>query len=151
MIRRYKPEDLQSIINLFKDTVHHVNNKDYTSEQIAVWAPTKIDEQSWQISLLKHYTVVVEQYGQIVGFADLQDDYIDRLYVHKDWQRQKIATQLLTHLEQYAKAHNQQKLTAHVSITAKPFFLKQGFQIICQQQVVRNNITLINYKMKKYL
>lgn len=42
--------------------------------------------------------------------------------MHKDWQRQKIATQLLTHLEQYAKAHNQQKLTAHVSITAKPFF-----------------------------
>lgn len=151
MIRQYKPEDLQSIINLFKDTVRHVNSKDYTPKQIAVWAPTKIDEQSWQSSLLKHYTIVAEQCGQIVGFADLQDDYIDRLYVHKDWQRQKIATQLLIYLEQYAKTHNQQKLIAHVSITAKPFFLKQGFQVICQQQVVKNNIVLINYEMKKYL
>lgn len=151
MIRKYRSEDLKSIINLFKDTVHHINNKDYTSEQINVWAPEKIDEQSWHISLLEHYTVIAEKYGQIVGFADLKDNYIDRLYVHKDFQRQKIATQLLNCMEEYAKKHNQKELTANVSITAKPFFLKQSFQVICQQQIVKNNIMLINYKMKKSL
>lgn len=151
MIRKYRSEDLKSIINLFKDTVHHINNKDYTLEQINVWASEKIDEQSWHISLLEHYTVIAEKYGQIVGFADLKDNYIDRLYVHKDFQRQKIATQLLNCMEEYAKKHNQKELIANVSITAKPFFLKQSFQVICQQQIVKNNIMLINYKMKKSL
>lgn len=44
MIREYEEKDLSSIIKLFYDTVHFINIKDYTQEQVNVWAPENIDE-----------------------------------------------------------------------------------------------------------
>ena len=37
-IRRYTPEDLPQIAELFYNTVHTVNARDYTREQLDVWA-----------------------------------------------------------------------------------------------------------------
>ncbi len=58
MIRKYEEKDLNSIIKLFYDTVHFINIKDYTQEQVNVWAPENIDENLWNKSLLKHYSIV---------------------------------------------------------------------------------------------
>ncbi len=38
VIREYQPTDCKEILRLFYDTVHSVNLKDYTEEQLAVWA-----------------------------------------------------------------------------------------------------------------
>lgn len=53
-IRNYQKSDLKSIIFLFRETVHSVNSKDYTQEQLKIWAPENIDEKSWHLSLLSH-------------------------------------------------------------------------------------------------
>lgn len=36
-IRNYQKSDLKSIIFLFRETVHSVNSKDYTQEQVKIW------------------------------------------------------------------------------------------------------------------
>lgn len=41
LIRRYQPEDLVRIARLFYETVHTVNRKDYSAEQVRVWAGKK--------------------------------------------------------------------------------------------------------------
>ncbi len=47
----------------------------------------------WDKSLSSNNMVVVEINGFIVGFGDLDDTgYFDRLFVHKDFQGQRIAT-----------------------------------------------------------
>lgn len=38
-IRNYQKNDLKNIIFLFKETVHSINSKDYTQEQVKIWAP----------------------------------------------------------------------------------------------------------------
>lgn len=38
-IRNFKDEDIESVLNLFYDTVHSVNSKDYNNEQLKAWAP----------------------------------------------------------------------------------------------------------------
>ena len=43
IVRSYKSRDCKKLINLFYNTVHTVNEKDYTSEQLDVWAPKNID------------------------------------------------------------------------------------------------------------
>lgn len=49
---------------LFYQTVHHVNAKDYTKEQLDVWATGKVNLKAWNQSFLEHETVVaVEQRG----------------------------------------------------------------------------------------
>jgi len=58
-----------------------------------VWADGNVDLVDWNNSFLEHYTVVATDNGIIVGFGDIdQSGYLDRLFVHKDYQRRGIAT-----------------------------------------------------------
>lgn len=38
-IREYKPDNCKEITELFFNTVHTVNPKDYSKEQLDVWTP----------------------------------------------------------------------------------------------------------------
>lgn len=149
IIRRYSSDDCHAMADLFYETVHHVNVKDYSQEQINAWADKNMDLVKWDRSFLDHITFVVQDQDQVVGFGDIdQEGYLDRLYVHKDYQRQKIGTCLCDHLE---KSISSDTVTVHASITAKPFFEKRGYQVIKKQQVERKGILLTNYRMEKKL
>ncbi len=147
LIREYCSSDLKTLAQLFFDTVHTVNAADYTSEQLAVWATGTIDEQAWNASLSAHRTLVAELDGCIVGFADMAEDgYLDRLYIHRDYQRRGIAAALCDVLESSCTAP---LLTTHASITARPFFEKRGWKTVRQQTVVRQGVELTNFVMEK--
>ena len=146
-IREYKTNDCEEIAELFFNTVHFINTKDYTKEQLNVWATGKIDFDVWNQSFLNHYTLVAIEKNMIIGFGDIDyTGYLDRLYVHKDYQGLGIATALCDRLE---KQFEVEKITVHASITAKPFFEKRGYKVIKEQEVIRHNISLINYLMEK--
>lgn len=147
LIRPYVPADLAEITRLFYDTVHAVNAADYTPQQLDVWATGTVDEDAWNRSFLAHTTLVAEEDGQIVGFADMAaDGYLDRLYVHRDFQRCGVASALCGRLEQGCTAP---LLTTHASITARPFFEKRGWQVVRQHQVLRQGVALTNFVMEK--
>lgn len=151
-IRKYRSQDTPEIVQLFYDTVHTINKKDYTSEQLEVWAP-KISQENiehWKTSLTQNRTYVAEINGKIVGFGDISPTgYLARLYVHKDFQGQGIASALVQILEKEAKTLGVSEITTHASITAKPFFERRGYRVIQEQQVTRSGVTLINYSMSK--
>lgn len=85
-LRSYAEADCPELAQLFYDTVHAVNVKDYDQAQLDAWATGELDQESWNRSFLAHHTVVAEQDGIIVGFGDMDETgYLDRLYVHKDY------------------------------------------------------------------
>ena len=91
-IREYRKEDGPVLAKLFYQTVHTVNVADYTKIQLDVWAPKKRDLKAWNASFLRHRTVVAELGGQIVGFGDMdKTGYLDRLYVHRDFQGRHLS------------------------------------------------------------
>ncbi len=49
---------LQRIADLFYNTVHTVNAKDYTKEQLNVWATGQVDLEQWNKSPQKHFSIV---------------------------------------------------------------------------------------------
>ena len=126
LLRRYQPSDCKILADLFYHTVHTVNTKDYSDEQINAWADGNIDLKMWNDSLFSHYTVIAEIDDIIVGFGDIdKTGYLDRLFVHPDYQSQGIATALCDKLE---KNINTKKIITHASITARGFFEKEGTQ-----------------------
>ena len=148
IIRRYLPTDCKEIITLFYNTVHSVNAKDYTKKQLDVWATGKENLNDWNKSLLNHYTLVATIAGVIVGFGDIdKSGYLNRLFVHKDYQQKGIGSVLCNELEKISP----NKITVHASITAKPFFLKRNYTMIKKQEVIRQNISLTNFFMEKSL
>lgn len=146
ILREYCPSDCGELVKLFYDTVHTVNAKDYTKEQLDVWATGKEDLQKWNQSLQEHYSIVAVADGILTGFGDIdKTGYLDRLYVHKDYQKKGIATAICDKLE----GRVQGRIETHASVTAKPFFEKRGYTAIKRQQVERQGICLVNYVMEK--
>lgn len=147
IIRKYKSSDCEYLAELFFQTVHAVNSKDYTIEQLNAWASGNINIGEWDKSFLEHYTVIALDDGIIVGFGDIDNTgYLDRLYVHKDYQGQGVASAICDALEKAAETN---KIITHASITAKSFFEKRGYTVIKEQQVIRNGIPLTNFVMGK--
>lgn len=148
-IRKYVQSDCSNLIRLFYETVHSVNAADYSEEQLSAWAPGNVDFKKWNESLSAHYTLVAVKDDQIVGFGDIDGTgYLDRLYVHKDYQKQGIASAICDELE---KAVQADKITVYASITAKPFFTRRGYKLLKEQQVERTGIFLTNYVMERIL
>ncbi|KEI77994.1 acetyltransferase [Clostridium botulinum A2 117] len=151
-IRMYQLEDCREIVELFYNTVHSINSRDYNSAQLDVWAPKEIDIDSWDKSFSQHYSIVAEESDVIIGFGDLDaTGYLDRLYVHKDYQGIGVATTIASELENYAQENHISIVTTNASITAKPFFKKRGYEVVKEQFVERNGQFLKNFIMKKVL
>ena len=146
-LRIYRSGDLLSITRLFYDTVHTVNAADYTPRQLDAWADGHPDLEAWDRSFRAHHTLVAVEGGILVGFGDMAPDgYLDRLYVHHTFQRRGIASQLCRALEAAVGAP---VLTVHASITARPFFERQGYRTLAEQQVECHGVPLTNYRMEK--
>ena len=102
--------------------------------------------EKWNQSLQEHFSIVAVDNEIIVGFRDIdKDGYLDRLFVHADYQGKRIATTICNQLEQAVVG----KIITHASITAKPFFEKRGYKIIKKQEVERQGIFLTNFVMEK--
>lgn len=145
-IRRYQPSDCKELTELFYHTVHTINAKDYSKEQLDVWATRQVDLEKWNQSLQEHHSLVVVEGGVIVGFGDIdKTGYLDRLYVHADCQGKGIATAICDRLESFVE----KEVTTHASITARPFFEHRGYRVVKEQQVERQGIFLTNYVMIK--
>ena len=146
-LRRYKSSDLEQIATLFHDTVHTVNANDYTDKQLDVWATGIIDHGEWDRSFREHLTYVATVDDKIIGFGDIDSTgYLDKLYVHKDFQSIGVATAICDRLETESDFP---LITVHASITAKPFFEKRGYLATKEQEVERQDILLKNYVMQK--
>lgn len=145
--REYTPSDCAQLAELFYQTVHSVNAKDYTQEQLDAWATGEVDLQVRDASFRAHRTIVATENGEIIGFGDMDESgYLDRLYVHKDHQGQGIASAICDELECFAA---EKTITTHASITAKPFFQHRGYRVVRKQEVIRRGVALTNFVMEK--
>ncbi len=153
LIRPLKESDIEACAELFYETVHAVNSKDYTQTQVDAWAPEVADVKSprWQ-SLLKNISFVAEMNNELVGFIDMtHDGYLDHAFVHKNHQGKGIATALFQKLEQQALELGISEIFTEASITAKPHAEAKGFKVVKEQQKHFNGVEFINYVMKKSL
>jgi len=151
-VRQADAGDLPAIRQLFADTVTYVNARHYDFEQVAVWARAAGNELRWLEKLRQQYFVVAGHNGSIAGFASISSEgYLDFLYVHRDHQRKGIAQALLAAIEEKAISVGNRVIESDVSITARPFFEKNGFVVVRQQTVKIEGIALINFRMKKQL
>jgi putative acetyltransferase len=132
-------------------TVHAINVRDYTEDQVSAWAPET--EQALQViasKLISQRTVGIKECEILIGFGSLTRSFdIDMLYVHKHRQGQGVGTRLLKELENIAAQNGKHAIEADVSLTALPFFERRGYTRLAKQTVVRRGVALENCKMRK--
>jgi len=145
-------DDIKAIQKLFSETIHTSCKKDYSKEQIEAWASSKNDDPKWLDKVLNQYFLIARNDIELLGFGSLENnDHLDLLYVHKDYQGKGIAGKLLQVLEKKAEINRAEKISTYASKTARAFFEKNGYKVIKEQKVTINETDLVNYKMVKKL
>ncbi|MCJ8327369.1 MAG: GNAT family N-acetyltransferase [Campylobacterales bacterium] len=151
-IRTLRKDDEFELWKLKVNTIKNVNIKDYSKEQIKVWATDEYNSDKWIKRVKDMNPFIAEINGKIVGFADIQDDgYIDHFFCHNEFQGKGIGRMLMQHLMNRCKEKSISRVYSQVSITAKPFFEVFGFHVVKQQYMKIENQTLSNYVMEKII
>lgn len=153
-LNSFKAEHAGGMLELFYDTVHTVCRKDYSVKQVNAWAPSKEEGLSpWRNRWMESETIVAFMGDKIVGFGNLDNEgqSIDMLYVHKDFQRHRVASTVLTQLETLLLKKGISQAYVESSITARPFFEHQGYSMLKDNLKVKNGVELLNFIMKKEL
>ena len=149
-IRRATLDDLSAMQELYVETIRSTCKKDYDQAQIDVWTASVENEARWKEAVTQQYFLVATTHPTIVGFGSLKNgDFIDFMYVHKDYVRQGIAERLYQELENEAKRLGHAQIAADVSKTARPFFEKKGFQVVRENKRHIKGVEITNYRMVK--
>lgn len=147
-IEKAKLDDLKEIQAVFKHSIIKVCQKEYSLRERTVWSNSINNSDKWKNLLTEDYFIVAKIKGRIVGFSSLKGkDYLNLIYVHPDYVRKGIASQLFNTIKAQSIALGGNKMVSDVSLTAKSFFEKKGFTLINENKNGLENEILINFRM----
>ncbi len=151
IIRKFQPTDLEAILDLFHAVVHTVGAKYYDSEQVNAWAPKEgLNKEKWLKSLSENITYVVEDKGKIIAFGDMtKSGYVDRIYVHKNYQGSEASKSIYKKFEEAARELGLSELTCEASTILMPLAQRIGFEVVEKQTKIHGGVEFTNYKMRK--
>jgi putative acetyltransferase len=131
----YEPADASDTLSVFTEAIIQTAAAHYTAEQIEAWAkPGRRDLVAWDNAMSERRNVVAVQGGEVVGFSDVdQHGYIEMLLVSPRYLRRGVACTLLGFVEEQARSAGTLELTSDVSVAARPFFERFGFDVIREQ------------------
>jgi putative acetyltransferase len=151
-IRPFRCGDESALLSVFRSSIHGLAGKDYTPEQVQAWAPQDMDRSSWAKKMQDIQPFVVEAFGEVVAYADVQPSgYIDHFFVAAAYARQGVGGMLMEHIHEAAREQEIPTLTSDVSLTAQPFFARFGFVIVEQRAPVLRGVLVLNALMRKEL
>ncbi|MFN8256116.1 MAG: GNAT family N-acetyltransferase [Bacteroidales bacterium] len=151
-ISKVSMKDVDELMEVFRGSVSTVCKNDYSPLQISAWLEAAANKDKWINRINSQYFIKAENGDGILGFGSLQNnDYIDLLYVHKDFQRKGIAGEIFRHLEAVALKNGSSLLKSDVSKTARQFFLNTGFKVVSENVQRIGNVDIANYTMIKML
>ena len=150
--RLYESTDLPNVMGIYTASIRVLAASYYSPEQVAAWAPVPPDAARWQERLSRLHTIVTESNGMLAGFASYTDDgYLDFLFTHPAFARRGVASRLYRRVESALRAAGTPRVTAHVSLAARPFFDHHGFQLDGEECVECRGAYLRRFAMHKDL
>ena len=149
-VRKIASGEEKALWDIYYGAIHHVCVKDYSAAQISAWAPVNFDQSVWAECVIELDPWVATINSVAVGYADLQNDgLIDHFFVHHQYQRCGVGQALMDTVLTCAKEAGMIRLFSHVSRTARPFYERNGFTVICENEPVIRGVALMNTTMEK--
>ncbi len=151
-IRPLTVADAAAVARIFFCAVHEGTRDHYSFEQRLAWGGEEVSPDAWRARLEGVTGFVAELAGEPVGFMTIDaSGYIDLAFVLPSMAGTGVGYRLYGSVEAKARELGARVLTTNASKTAKPFFERQGWEVVTEQTVERQGIELNNFKMQKAL
>lgn len=152
---RFRPfveADILPLRYVYESAVSELTAREYTQEQRIAWIQASQAPERWRATLERIQPTVVVIDDVIGAYFDLQPDgLIDQFYVAAPFAHQGIARQMMTEILRRARQQRLPEIYAYVSLTAQPFFARNGFEIVFAQKIELGGQVLENARMRKVL
>jgi len=144
-------QHIGQIAELFHAAVHAAAEH-YSEAERRAWSPELRSQAVWQARLAPTKVWVALEDEAVLGFINLLpreqgEAEIDCLFTHPNAARRGIASSLYRVLETEAREAGFKILRVEASFYAKPFFEKQGFQVLRRNEHPRGGEVLVNFSM----
>lgn len=150
-IRPFRDSDLESVALLFTASVHSAAADDYDPTQRDAWAPIPPDLDAWRRRIAPLQTLVAEENSHLAGFISYEENgHIEFLYTAPAHTRRGVASMLYDGVERALRSLGVEELSTEASLTARPFFERQGFHVTEEQTVLRRGVSFRRYAMRKF-
>lgn len=147
IVEAYSPGFEKELFDIHCSAIRDVCCCDYSKDQINAWLPGRYDADKWKKRIEGICPYIAKMNGEIAGYADIQENgYIDHFFVGSKFQSKGVGALLMATVLR-AVASDVTPF-AHVSITAKPFFEKNGFVVVKEHAAKICGIELKNYIME---
>jgi putative acetyltransferase len=151
-IRLLHLEDAPQAAQVFFDAVREDTAAVYTEAQRRAWAGNAPDPEGWANRIRGMDGFATEQDGQLVGFMTIDaTGHIDLAFVAPQVHGQGVGWRLYAAIEARARKLGATALTTEASRMARPFFERQGWSVLAEQSVIKRDVALTNYRMRKAL
>ena len=150
-IRQAHSDDVIQLLRIQTDSLRTLCISDYSSLELEAL----IERNLRHFSLggnRDEFILVAEVDGVIVGWSALLASHISAIYVHPQFVRQGIGSQLLRAIETKAIDSQFRTLKVAASFTARPFYQYHGYEIFGRSLILaRRNLRIPYLYMQKPL
>ena len=130
IIRDATQADFEQMAVLHRDTIRHINARDYSEEAITAWS-ARPSPELYAKGVGRGRRWVAEMDGKVVGFTDHGlDGKFWGLYVHKDHIGEGIGKVLLSTNESSLMELGFTHVEIESTLTARPFYESQGYAYV---------------------
>lgn len=152
-LRNATADDVVALADVFFRAVREGALGPYSETECAAWAPIRPTPEYWGKRLDPLDTIVAERDGIIEGFMawNTDDGDLDLAFVLPEMRGKGVANAIYAIVENRARSLGVTRLHAHASHLAKPFFLRQGWDVLHENQVDLSGVKLANWVMEKSL
>ncbi len=151
IIRSFAPSDLKAVKSLIERTMDKNYKGLFSREVMEYFGQFHGDVNCLQVAIQGH-TIVAEQDRQVVGTGSVVDDYILRVYVEPDLQKQGIGKLIMAALEKLAHERGEKKVKLRATQISKDYYRKMGYVIVEKNlEGVENSKELVYYLMEKQI
>lgn len=151
-IRLFGPDDAEALARVYYESVHFGTVDCYDVAQRRAWVEKVPETEEWRDRLRTQTTFVAENGSRLVGFMTLDaGGHIDLAFVAPDVIGRGVAKALYDRVEAEALRIALKRLDTAASHLARPFFERQGWDLVREQLVTRGEVSLTNFVMEKHL
>lgn len=151
-IREALESDLEALMTVFTAAVHALAGGAYTAEQCAAWAPIPPDADRWRHRLSALNVLLACEGEQVAGFIGYaRSGHVDLLFTAPQFARRGVAATLFGAACADMLLSGAQRLSTEASLAARPFFERQGFAVVAEEDVLRQGVALRRFWMTRDL